>query len=84
MPEHEQTLAKLEDKLGILERWLKYQDVIDEVFAEREAQVEQWGDALPPVAGVEFLRPLNRDELVQAIAAGVKLVQDMDKAAAGV
>jgi len=27
----------------VLERWFQHQGIIDELFAEREAQVEQWG-----------------------------------------
>lgn len=43
MPEQEQTLPESEDKLGILERWFRHQGIVDEVFAERERQVEQFG-----------------------------------------
>jgi hypothetical protein len=39
----EQILPESEDKLGILERWFKHQGIVDEVFAERERQHDQWG-----------------------------------------
>lgn len=39
----EQTLPEPEDKLGILERWFAHQGIVDEVFAERERQHDQWG-----------------------------------------
>lgn len=45
----DQTLPDTPDKLGILERWFRHQGIVDEVFAERERQVEQWGDGMPPL-----------------------------------
>lgn len=84
MPQQEQTLPEPEDKLGILDRWFKHQGIVDEVFAEREAQHDQWAGALPPLAIVEHFRGLSRDELIQALAAGVQMVEALDrKAAAG-
>ena len=83
MPQPDQTLPSPDDKLRILERWFEHQGVVDEVFAEREAQHDQWDGALPPLAIVEHFQGLSRDELIQALAAGFKMVTDLDQAATG-
>lgn len=79
MPEH----GTNEINPGItadLERYFDFQRVSDEVFGERKAQDAQWGDGIPPTGPIiEALRALSRDELIQALAAGVKLVLDHDK-----
>jgi hypothetical protein len=115
----EQTLPEPADKLGILERWFKHQGIVDEVFAERERQVEQWGDGMPPLGTTEDYAPWRdafraycqrrsakgtvtmadvlleevfealaetdpakaRDELVQAVAVGVKMIEGIDRGA---
>lgn len=46
MQQHEQPLP---ETLVTLDRWFKHQGIVDEVFAERERQVEQWGDGMPPL-----------------------------------
>lgn len=43
MQERDQTLPLATD-LGQLDRWLSIQPILDEVFTEREAQIEQWKD----------------------------------------
>lgn len=83
MPEHEQMLADPGPIQARLDDWMRYQALVEEVFQERQAQAAQWGDQLPPIAIADNFRVLGRDELVQALAVGVKLVQDMDRVAAG-
>jgi hypothetical protein len=105
-----------------LDRWQRYQRVFDDVAAERESQVAQWGDQqLPFGTGSDRDQLLARahrdttqkhaadgtvtwrdvlleevfeamaesdphklrDELVQMIAVGTKMIEDIDRAAAG-
>lgn len=118
MPQHDQTLS--DTTMGILDRWLKYQGVVDEVFAERERQVEQWGEGMPPLGtgGPSYVTAARwyreqcqlradagtvtmadvileevfealaegdtakaRDELIQVIAVGFKMVEGIDRGA---
>lgn len=37
------------DSLAIMDRWFRHQGIVDELFAEREAQIAQWGDGMPPL-----------------------------------
>lgn len=120
MPEQDQTLPLAGD-LGQLDRWLSIQPILDEVFTEREAQIEQWGDGDVPLGfgshdyqmAASFYKSLNdqanqhgdidlgtifleevyealaegdeakaRDELIQAVAVGIKAIQQIDRNAA--
>ena len=54
-------------------RWFEFQGIADEVFTEREAQIDQWGDqdvALPVV-----LTASTHDELVQGAAMIFKAIE---------
>ena len=58
MPEQEQTLPE-QISADVLERWFQHQGIIDELFAEREAQIGQWGvQDLPLGFGAKIWRTM--------------------------
>lgn len=123
MPEQETPETVTEGDFGeSLGRWLGIQHIFDEIYRERESQVEQWGDQPLPLGfgghqyrvlsdqyrrerdeasasgelthrhilldkffdAVSEYRPQQaRDELIQLAAVAVKVIQDIDRAAAG-
>jgi hypothetical protein len=70
-----------EDAAQEIRRWLDFQDIIQEIFREREAQIAQWGDQVLPfgTGGSEYrvLADQYRRQTDEANAAGTVTFADV-------